>query len=375
MRQFTFALLLFSLTANAVAQVDIETRRVLLAETGEAVWHSEEQPTAIGFFWFNQNNFPWTNTALRIIFAGVYLDTELSYFVAGNTNTAIGFGAGGGFYINSIVPYVNGERLAHEEFNGDSVGGRLFINQTIPNPTPLPLNLRGSYAITQLFFRKTDTTEDFTLPPDFYVQTMQVELRFGGIQPGLFSKRGAELYLEADANYRSDFEPFGPTTPPEVLGHQTTYQRAFGSLAAKLPVGPTTLSARLCGGWGDHLDELSAWKLGGNLVNLQPLAYTLHGYYTREFYTDRFALSNLALSVPLADKHNLAAHFCGDWAIARGVPPEDRDTHNYFGVGTGVSFRAWWDTDFLVSYGYGFNAVRDGEHGGHEIGLALEKKF
>ena len=29
----------------------------------------------------------------------------------------------------------------------------------------------------------------------------------------------------------------------------------------------------------------------------------------------------------------------------------------------------------LVSYGYGVNAVRNGEHGGHEIGVALEKQF
>jgi hypothetical protein len=375
MKQLTCALLFCILAASAFAQIDIESRRVLVAQTGESVWHSEEALNALGFFWFNQNNYPWTNTALRIIYAGVYLDAELSYFVAGNTNTAIGFGAGGGFYLNSITPYVNGERLSHQGFYGDNVGGRIFINQTIPNPTPLPLNLRGSYLITQEFYHKSDTTQDFTLPPDFYVQTIQSELRFGGIEPGLLSKRGAELYLEADANYRSGFDMFGPTTPPTVLGHQTTYQRTFGSLAAKIPAGPTVVSARLCGGWGEQLDELSAWKIGGNLVNLQPLAYTLHGYYTREFFTDRFALANLALGVPLTDKHNLAAHFYGDWAIARGVPPETRDTHNYFGVGMGLSFRALWDTDFLVSYGYGINAVRNGEHGGQEIGLALEKKF
>jgi hypothetical protein len=375
MKRLPFALLFLIFAAGAFAQVDIESRRVLVAQTGESVWRSEEALNALGFFWFNQNNYPWTNTALRIIYAGVYLDTEFSYFVAGNTNTAIGFGAGGGFYLNSITPYVNGERLAHDEFNGDNVGGRVFINQTIPNPTPLPLNLRGTYAISQLFYRKSDTTQNFTLPPDFYVQTMQAELRFGGIEPGLLSRRGAELYLEADANYRSGFDTFGPTTPPSVLGHQTTYQRTFGSLAAKLPAGSTIVSARFCGGWGEQLDELSAWKIGGNLVNFQPLVYTLHGYYTREFYTDRFALANLALSVPVADKHSVAVHFYGDWAIARGVPPLPRDTHNYFGVGTGLSFRALWDIDFLVSYGYGINAIRNSEHGGQELGLALEKKF
>ena len=40
-----------------------------------------------------------------------------------------------------------------------------------------------------------------------------------------------------------------------------------------------------------------------------------------------------------------------------------------------MSCRAFWTTDLLLSYGYGVNAVRRGETGGHEIGLAFEKKF
>jgi hypothetical protein len=40
-----------------------------------------------------------------------------------------------------------------------------------------------------------------------------------------------------------------------------------------------------------------------------------------------------------------------------------------------VSFRAFWGVHTLIQYGYGFDAVRNGETGGHEIGLAFEKKF
>ena len=374
MRKLILVLFIAIASLPVFGQVDIAHRRTLAVQAGTAVSGSEEALSGIGYFWFNENNYPWTNTALRIIFAGVFVDAELSYFVAGNTNTAIGIGAGGGGYFNSVTPYVHGERLSRQSFYGDGIGGRVFINQTIPNPSPLPLNLRGSYFVAQSFYRDAGNTKNFILPPDFYTQTIQAEMRFGVIEPGLLSKRGAQIYVETDANYRSGFDAFGPVGGP-VLGHQTEYERVFGSLDVKLPAGPLIAAGRFCGGYGDHIDELSAWKLGGNLVNLSPYAYTLHGYYLREFFTDRFVMSNLALSVPVNDEHKLAIHFYGDWANARGVPPQTREYHNYFGVGTGVSFRGPWMTDCLVSYGYGINAVRNGNRGGNEIAVGLERQF
>jgi hypothetical protein len=376
MKNLLFILGLLGLATASLAQVDIERRRTLTFQTGAAVYQSEEALGGMGYFWFNQDRFPWTNTALRVIFAGVYLDSELSYYVAGNTNTAIGVGAGGGIYVDGIVPYRTGERLSQQTFHGDDAGGRVFINQTIPNPTPLPLNVRASYFITQFFYREaSETAKTFTIPSNFFVQTAQAELRFGGIEPGLLSHRGAELYVGIDANYRSGFEAYGPALPAVVYGHQSEYQRVFGSVGARLPAGPLTVSARLCGGYGTDLDQLSSWKLGGNLVNIDPFAYTLHGYYLREIFTDRFLMSNLALSVPVHEKSQLALHFYGDWARARGVAPLAREYHNYIGVGTGVSFRLGRNVDMLVSYGYGVNAVRNSDRGGHEIGLGVEKQF
>jgi hypothetical protein len=79
--------------------------------------------------------------------------------------------------------------------------------------------------------------------------------------------------------------------------------------------------------------------------------------------------------VPVSDGHNLAVHFYGDWAIARGVPPLEREFHNYFGVGAGISVRGPWKTDTLLSYGYGINAVRNGHRGGNEVALGLERQF
>lgn len=366
-------LVLIGLGRTALGQVDVEHRRTLTLQTGVGVNESEEELSGFGFYWFNQNNYPWTNTALRIIFSGVFVDSELSYFLPANTNTAVGIGGGGGFYVESITPYQNGERLSHSEFNGDSANIRFFLNQTIPNPTPLPVNVRGTYILSGAFYRKTDTTQGFTIPDDFLTQTLLAELRLGGIEPGLTAKRGAELYISADANYRSGFDAFGPSTA--LFPAHSTYERLFGSLGGKIPIAGSVLWARIAGGLGENLDQLSSWKIGGNLVGIEPYGYTLHGYYTREFFASDFGLANIDWTVPILDQNRLSGHLYGDWAVIKPVAPQPREWDNYFGVGAGLGFRAWWDVDVLVSYGYGFNAVRNGDRGGHEVGLALEKKF
>ena len=372
MKKTALFILTLALAHDTLGQVDIEHRRTLTLQTGFPL-KGDEQASAFGYFWFNEDNYPWTNTALRVIFAGVFADGELSYFLPANTNIAIGTGLGGGLYIDSITPYHDGEMLSKQRFYGDMANARVFINETIPNPTPLPLNIRGTYSVGGSFYRKTDTTRNFTIPDDFLTQSLTAELRFGGIEPGLIARRGAELYLAADANYRSGFEAFGPNGA--LLPAHAQYQRVYGSLAAKIPVQQTTFYARVGGGLGEDLDELSAYKLGGNLLGLESFTATVHGYYTREFFADDFGIANLEVRQQLAEECALALHLYGDWAVMKPVPPATPDWDNIFGVGAGVSFRALWDIDWLISYGYGINAIRDGDRGGHEVGLALEKKF
>jgi hypothetical protein len=381
MRNFVIIILVAAAAHAAVAQVDIEHRRTLSVQTGFAINDSEEKLGGFGLYWFNENDFPWPGTALRVIFAGLYLDGELSYFLPANTNTAVGAGLGGGVFVDNIVPYRQGERLATQEFYGDNANARLFINHELTQiPVgelgALPVNLRGTYIVSGSFYRPTSDTRNFTVPPDFLTQTLLAEFRIGGIEPGLTARQGLELYMAAEANYRTGFDAFGPRGS-EFPAH-SKYQRLFGSLAGKIPVDATTVYLRVGGGLGEDLDELSAWKLGGNLAGAEPYTYTLHGYYTREFFADDFGIVNLAISQQLTERHNIAVHLYGDYAAVKVldvVTGSADEWHSVFGVGAGVSFRTFWDVEMLVSYGYGINAVRNGDRGGHEIGLALEKKF
>lgn len=377
MKKLLCAALLLVVVAGPVSgQVDIEHRRTLSLQTSFAAGPSQERIGGFGFLWFNENNFPWTNTALRVIFAGVYADAELSCFLPCSTNTALGVGLGGGTYVNDIHPYGNGRRLYGQEFDGDVGNARFFINQTIPNPTPLPLNVRLSYSPTFQYFHATDNTRAFDRPRDFFTHSFLGEIRFGGIEPGLTKTRGLELYLTAETSHRSGFDAFGPAGAHYPL--QRDYQRLFGSLAGKLPAGPVIVSARFAGGAGHNMDVLNAWKLGGNLTGADEYALTLHGYYVRELFADSFYMGNLDIGIPLLANRKLVAHLYCDDAMVKTLDARTgtaNDWHNYLGVGAGLGFPAFCGTQVLVTYGYGVNAVRYDRHGGHEIGIALEKNF
>ncbi len=381
MRRVWFIGLLALTAAPLHAQVDIEHRRTLTLQSAFPVGEGEEQLGGFGYFWFNENHYPWDHTALRALFAGVYGDVELSYFLPAQPQTAIGLGGGGGFFIDSITPYRAGERLSGQQFYGDNVNARVFINHELAQIPfgdlgRLPVNIRGTYLVSGSFYRDASSTSSFTVPDDFLTQTLLAELRFGGIEPGLTAKRGAELYLAAEANYRSGFEAFGPDGA--LFPVHRDYRRLFGSLGGKIPIKKTVLVLRVGGGLGEELDELSAYKLGGHLLGADAYSYPLHGYYTREFFADDFGLANAEFLFPIRESCELAGHLYGDYAIARtfdvatGVANE---WHSFVGVGAGVSFRAVWDIHALITYGYGVNAVRNGDHGGHEVGLALEKNF
>ena len=373
MKRILLTIVILLIVQRGWAQVDTEQRRVLAVQTSFGIVHSAEVPGAFGYFWFNENNYPWTNTALRVIYSGIFADGELSWFLPGHSNTALGIGASGGLFLESIMPYQDGDFVKDQSFYGDRTDVRLFIDQALPNGAAIPVNLRGTYRVSGAFYRKSSDTENFDIPNNFLIQSLGAELRVGGIAPGLAATRGVELYLAADVNYRSGYEGFGPVGAhfPE----QSEYGRLAGALAGKLPVGPTTVFGRLAGGGGDNLDQLSAWKLGGNIVGSTKFAYPLHGYYTRELFAADFGLGNLDWIVPICPQHSLTGHLYGDWAIIKPPAPAAADWRNYLGIGAGLGFRGPWQTNWLLSYGYGINAVRDGEHGGHEVGLALERSF
>jgi hypothetical protein len=377
MNKLLLSLLLLGVgIATTQAQVDVAQRRTLSLQMSHGVHHSDEAIGGFAYLWFNENDWPIKGTALRVVFAGVYGDAELSWFLPGSTNTSVGIGLEGGAFLGGVTPYWRGEQIEEQSFYGDMVGGRVFLNQQIPNPTPIPINLRGTYGLNGQFYRDTTDTANFDAPPNFLLQSLQAELRIGGVLPGLNLDRALELYLLADVNFRTGFHAFGPVG--SRFPSASNYERFLASATVRWPFGPVVGMLRICGGTGNNLDELSAWSLGGNLLQVGRYSQTLHGYYVREFLAKDFLLVNSSVSMPLGDWRELTGHLYLDHATARLLDPRTGVTAGWrdlTGLGAGLSLKAWWDTTVLLSYGYGFQAVRNENRGGHEIGFALEKKF
>jgi hypothetical protein len=372
------AVLALALTATATGQIDQTHRRTAMIQSGTAVGDSEEAVGGVGYFLFNEAEYPWDNTVLRLIYAGVYADAELSTFLSSAETTAVGAGLDGGFFIDSVTPYVDGERLSRQSFYGDRAGVRLFVDQELAefplNETILvPVHLRGTYRVGGRFYRETSDTQNFEMPENILLQTLLAEFRIGAVRPRFPYREGFEIYLGLEANYRTGQEAFGPTTG--LFDTSATYQRALASMGGEVPLGPVRVYGRVTGGTGDDIDEIAAWRVGGNLSHADTWSFPLHGYYTRELFAEDFGLANLELIVPVLEDAQLNLHFYGDYAAVRTVPPQDGEWHSFIGTGAGVSFTAWWQVRTLVNYGYGVTAVRNGDHGGHEIGLALQKEF
>jgi hypothetical protein len=373
-------LVLVALSAGTFAftQVDVVPRRTLQFQMESSFYPGDERPYPIAYFWFNRNDCPRDGTALRVIYAGVYADSELSWFLPSHRRTALGGGIGGGAFSDLITPYVNGNRLAQQQFNVGSLGARLFLNRElaqvrIGDQAELPLNVRVTYGATQEFSSRSSDTHAFALPTDFYTQIVLGEFRFGGIEPGLTANEGLEVYASAEAGFRSGFHAFGPHAALYPEHHD--YRRRLLSAAAKIPAGRNTYSARLAGALGTRIDELSAWKVGGNYSGLEPFMFPLHGYYTQEFLAEDFAILNTAWSYQISENHQLAAHLFADLAKMKLVPPNENQWRDQLGAGTGIGFRTPGNLDWLVSYGYGPDAPREGGRGSQEIAVALEKSF
>jgi hypothetical protein len=359
------------------AQVDVTPRRSIQIQTGFPAG-GDERIYPLPYFWFNRDDFPWKGTALRLIYVLAYVDSELSWFLPSHPKTALGGGLGGGTIADLITPYVEGERLSQDEFNVGLIGTRIFVNQELAplkmgGEAELPMNVRLTYGIARGIFTRSGNTAAFVLPREFLTRSVQGELRLGGLDPGLTADRGLEVYASMEAGFRSGFRAFGPEEA--LYPAQDHYRRSLLSTAAKIAAGRNVYFGRISGGIGEGVDELSAWKLGGNCVGFEPFLHPLHGFYTQEFLAEDFGILSLAWSRRILDGHRLTVHVYADHAEMKLVPPNLQTWIGRSGVGAGIGFRALGGLDWLISYGYGINPTPDGGHGNHEFAVALERSF
>jgi hypothetical protein len=195
---------------------------------------------------------------------------------------------------------------------------------------------------------------------------------FGKLNGSLYAPKGWELRLAGEATFRDDWHRWGPAN---LYDSPSNYQRATIEVANVFSTfDDQHLSARIMGGMGNGIDRLSGFRLGGSLDG-KAHSLMIHGFYSHELIAEDFGLLSLDYTLPLHKDYQCALHFYSDLAATARSDIADRSTHIWSGLGSGVSFRGYWDTDWLVGYGYGINAQRRTDHGSHEIFAQLSKKF
>jgi hypothetical protein len=367
-----FSVLAFLLPLVAGAQIDPVKRDLIQVGYNQPV----EGQSPIGgyaFYYHNQPDFLRTNLTWRLALAPVYLDTELGVVHGLGPQTDFAVGAAGGGFADGYNEVRKGSYLKGESFYGH--GGEVSASiYHLFNPNDLiPLNfvLHGA-AHYSTYASDDSTAKNFQLPEDGMTYSVRTGLRYGGIEPTLFPALAMELSVWYEGQFRSSPGTYGFGGDRKVEAATHLFWGA-AALSYTLPESKQNFFVRIITGTSVDADRLSAYRLGGFLPLIAEYPLSLPGYFYQEFSAREFALVNASYTLPIApdQRWNLianAAVAAMDYLPGTGQPGSVAS-----GVGGGILYRAPSDKfRFIVSYGYGINALRGGHRGADSVNFLLQ---
>jgi hypothetical protein len=369
-RAFLWLILLAPVFASA--QIDPVRRDLVQFGYNQPV-EGREPLAAYAFYYHNQPDFLRTNLTLRLAVAPVYLDSELG-FVHGlgpNTDFAIGF-AGGGFE-DSYSEIRGGTYLPSESFdgNGAEISASIYHLFNPADEIPLNLVLRGT-AHYSFYDANGSTAGNFQLPDNHGDFSVRSGLRWGGIEPTLFPALAMELSVWYEGHLRSNPGAYG-FGGDRALNPQSHLFWAEAALAYTLPESQQSFYVRLTAGTSVDADHFSAYRLGGFLPLVSEFPLSLPGYYFQEISAREFILLSGNYLLPLDKKARWNFDFNAASAVVDYLPGESQPGNSLSGVGGGILFRSPSDRlKIMLTYAYGFDAIRDGGRGAQNIGLLLQ---
>ncbi len=362
-------------THPARAQIDPIPRRLLHLGYNQPL-EGKSPLSLYAFYLHNQTNFLREDWTLRAAVAPVWLDAELGWKSLLGENTDVGLIAAGGGFARTYNEIRHGKWERGESFTGHgfSVGAAAYH---LFNPEArLPLN--GIVRMTvdgSLYTRDDETDTAFELPDDFAAPTLRAGLRLGGEEPDLRSGLAFEVSAWYEGTWRPQNGPYGfdGDRTIEEMSH-----RFWGRILARLTDDENRhdLQFELTAGTGVNLDRLSAYRLGGMLPFADEFPLMIPGYYYQEITARNFALLSGHYSYALTRDASWRIAIFGatsSLAYLKGLEYSGR-THS--GVGGGITWRSR-KRDWIVTafYGYGIDAERSNDHGGHMAGIILQYDF
>ena len=361
-----------ALTAwNAAAQIDPEHRA--LVEFGYNQPFEGETPlAAYAYLYLNEPDFLRTNITLRLAIAPVYLDSELGFrrLLGPNTDLAVGL-AGGGF-ADDYYEIHNGNYFKDQSFQGHVAETSVSVYHLFNPGSLIPLNgvfrLQEHYSI----YGRDNTAPSFVLPHDHSTFKIRSGLRWGGREPVMHPDLAMEISAWYEAQFRSAAGSYGYDGDRQVEPVGDLYW-ARALLVYTFPTSKQSFAVSLNAGGSGHADRFDAYRLGGDLPLASEFPLTLPGYWYQELSARNYLAFTAEYTLPLDPKAQWTLTPIGTVASVDYLPGTEQPGNFNSGVGLTAGYRSRtgvWQT--LVSYGYGFEAVRSGGRGGHSVALMFQ---
>jgi hypothetical protein len=285
--------------------------------------------------------------------------------------------AGGGF-ADSYSEIRHGKFLRDESFTGHGAELSSSVYQLFNPGDRIPL-----YGILRLaahystYSEDKDTAEDFKVPSDQVSCRVRTGLRWGGREPLMLTELALELSVWYEGEFRPNAGRYGLPTSTGGLDRRlqdTTHLFwARGILAYTTPEWKNNLALTLTLGSSVHADRFSAYRLGGVLPLISEFPLTLPGYYFQEISARSFALLAGNYTMPLDSKQRWSVTAMAATASVEYLDGLEQPGHWHSGVGGGVIYRSPTDSwQLAVGYGYGVDAIRNGDRGAHSVGFLLQ---
>ena len=368
-------IVLLGICPLALGQVDPYSRNLLQIGYDQPIGSQGPQAIYV-YYYYNNPALISTNTALRLAIAPAYLDGEIGFRQLLSRSTDMGIGLYGGAFGDNFYEVRQGDYHRSQSFYGSGGGTALSIYQRLNPGRLIPLNLvtRGGFRFST-FSPTRDTADDFEVPDNRPMPFARAGLRFGGKEPMLYPDLGLEISCWFERQWRLDAGTYGFDNDRQMEAVSDLYWAFAGMDYSWTNVGHRIAFAATTGG-SSNPDRFSAWRLGGVLPLVAEFPLILPGYYYQEITARRFLHLYASYLFPLCPEGRFQFRVESATALVDYLPGFEQSHRWQTGVGCGLMFTPKNKVCRIVlRYGYGFNAIREGQEGGHSLGLLVQFDF
>ncbi len=372
----TTLLLVLVLGGAVIAQAQVDPYPRNLLQLGLDQTLSGQGPQSLyAYYYYNNPEFLRTNMALRMAVAPVYFYSELGFREV-LPRTDFGIGIRGGAFGENYYEINQGDYLKGQSFKGSGAGASLSLYHLLDPGYLIPVNVIVQGGGDYTAYSATDNTDDFfRLPKDGPSTFARAGLRFAGKEPMLYADLAMEVSIWYERQWRFNDGPYGFAGDRQVVPSTGLYWLYAGLNYAWTNTGYQFTFAVTAGGSHDA-DRFNAYRLGGVLPLAAEFPMTLPGYYYQEISASKVLHLSAAYVVPLSTDHRWQLRLEAASAYVDYLPGFEQPNHWNTGVGPSLSYTSRSEVwRLILRYGYGFNALRDGQEGAQSIGVLYQYNF